>query len=154
MKKIDLGQTITILANIGVIAGIAFLALELRQNNNLLVSQARQNLLEARASYQQNVAINAGGLADVIRKVQSGELSDTERFRLNVHWSLLLQNWGSIYREVVSGPLSEEELPVGLWATTMRENPDLIEFWKRSEVQHSPGFNAVIKDRILPQIDE
>ena len=31
MKKIDLGQTITILANIGVIAGIIFLAFELRQ---------------------------------------------------------------------------------------------------------------------------
>jgi hypothetical protein len=32
MKRIDLGQTIAILANVGVIAGIVFLALELRQN--------------------------------------------------------------------------------------------------------------------------
>lgn len=32
MKKIDLGQMITILANVGVIAGIIFLAIELRQN--------------------------------------------------------------------------------------------------------------------------
>ncbi len=33
MKKLDLGQTITILANVGVIAGIVFLGYELRQNN-------------------------------------------------------------------------------------------------------------------------
>lgn len=32
MKKIDLGQGAQILANIGVIAGIVFLAVELRQN--------------------------------------------------------------------------------------------------------------------------
>ena len=41
MKKIDLGQTITILANVGVIVGIVFLAIELRQNNELLGQQAR-----------------------------------------------------------------------------------------------------------------
>ena len=36
MKKIDLGQSISILANIGVIAGIAFLAVELSQNTRQL----------------------------------------------------------------------------------------------------------------------
>ena len=43
MKKIDLGQTITILANLGVIAGIVFLAVELRQNNALLQAQSRSD---------------------------------------------------------------------------------------------------------------
>ncbi len=38
MNKINLGQTITILANLGVIAGIVFLGLELRQNNELVVA--------------------------------------------------------------------------------------------------------------------
>jgi len=32
LKKIDLGQTITILANVGVIAGIIFLGIEIQQN--------------------------------------------------------------------------------------------------------------------------
>ena len=41
MKKIDLGQTITILANLGVIAGIVFLAIEVRQNQASL-DQANQ----------------------------------------------------------------------------------------------------------------
>jgi len=39
MKKIDLGQTIGILANIGVIAGIVFLAIEVRQNQRVLDEQ-------------------------------------------------------------------------------------------------------------------
>jgi hypothetical protein len=46
MKKIDFVQTVQILANLGVIAGIAFLALELRQNNELLRSSSRQALLD------------------------------------------------------------------------------------------------------------
>jgi len=42
MKKIDLGQMITILANIGVIAGIVFLGVELRQTQSSMQSQAYQ----------------------------------------------------------------------------------------------------------------
>jgi hypothetical protein len=42
MKKIDLGQTITILANIGVIAGIVFLGVELRQTQDAMQAQAYQ----------------------------------------------------------------------------------------------------------------
>jgi hypothetical protein len=38
MQKIDFGQSIGILAKLGVIAGIVFLALELQQNNEVLVS--------------------------------------------------------------------------------------------------------------------
>ena len=34
MKKMDLGQTLQILANFGVIAGIVFLAIEIRQNTD------------------------------------------------------------------------------------------------------------------------
>ena len=44
MKKIDLGQTITILANVGVIAGIVFLAVELQQNNEMIRGQTRSQL--------------------------------------------------------------------------------------------------------------
>jgi hypothetical protein len=45
MKQIDLGQSITILASLGVIAGIVFLGLELRQNNELMEAEARFNRL-------------------------------------------------------------------------------------------------------------
>ena len=45
MKKIDLGQAITILANLGVIGGILLLAYELRQNNELIAAEGRFNRL-------------------------------------------------------------------------------------------------------------
>ena len=42
MNKTDLGQTIQIFANVGVIAGIVFLAIELRQNDEQLEIQSYQ----------------------------------------------------------------------------------------------------------------
>ena len=41
MQKIELRQAIGIFANVGVIVSIAFLALELQQNNNLMEAEAR-----------------------------------------------------------------------------------------------------------------
>ena len=52
MKKIDLGRTIGILANVGVLAGILFLAVELRQNTESLDESRRlaaANAYQARA---------------------------------------------------------------------------------------------------------
>ena len=48
MKKIDLGQTMGILANLGVIAGIVFLAIEVRQNQETLEEQNTLAVLAAR----------------------------------------------------------------------------------------------------------
>ena len=48
MKKIDVGQTVSILANVGVIAGILLLAFELSQNNKLLRAQADETYLQNR----------------------------------------------------------------------------------------------------------
>ncbi len=42
MKNIDLGRTLSVLANLGVITGIVFLGVELRQNNELLVKEAQR----------------------------------------------------------------------------------------------------------------
>jgi hypothetical protein len=44
MKKMELGQTITILANLSVIAGIVFLAYEIRQNSESLRAQTRTDI--------------------------------------------------------------------------------------------------------------
>ncbi len=149
MKKVDLGRTVSILANVGVIAGIIFLAFELRQNNELLASQARSNLVAAQESYQQNIVANAGGIADIIFKVRTEEANAVERFRLNVHWSLLINNWASMYGEVESGPLDEDDLTVRLWARTLDLNPDLEVFWNTAKDDYSADFIQFVEKRVM-----
>lgn len=46
MKRIDLGQTIGILANLGVLVGILLLVYELAQNREMIRSQTRQSIAE------------------------------------------------------------------------------------------------------------
>ena len=79
MKKIDLGQTLTILANVGVIAGIAFLAVELRQNNEMMRAQTRGEL--SRDSVDQiRLNVNDPVFADVLLRGDRGEeLSEVEQ---------------------------------------------------------------------------
>jgi len=44
MKNINYGQTISVLANLGVIAGILFLAIEIRQNTRTAQASAYESL--------------------------------------------------------------------------------------------------------------
>ena len=77
MKKIDLGQAITILANVGVVAGIVFLGLELRQNNQFLGAESRYNLLQNRHNVHLMV-IQDDDVADLLVKARTEqELTET-----------------------------------------------------------------------------
>ena len=64
MKKIDVGQTVTILANVGVIGGLAFLILELHQNTDHLRLQLMDQI-NAR-QFAQNSAFLAENPAPII----------------------------------------------------------------------------------------
>ena len=82
MNKIDLGQTITILANVGVIAGIVFLGIELQQNNELLSSQIRSTRVENRLSLVDRLFDNPE-VIELLGKEES-ELTETEMDRLRL----------------------------------------------------------------------
>ena len=70
MKKIDLGQTFQILANVGVIVGIIFLAVELRQNNEQLRLQSYQAWVAA--NMELNMAIIEPSLSQIFDAGLSG----------------------------------------------------------------------------------
>lgn len=56
MKKIDVGQMITIIANVGVIAGIVFLGIEIRQNSSIARASAFQENVRSLVDFRQNIA--------------------------------------------------------------------------------------------------
>ena len=110
MKKIELGQIITILANIGVIAGIVFLAIELQQNNKLLEAQAISVVLETRMVRVEQVA-ESEGLAQLQTKNNAMEpLSDVERTRMEALHARSLMGWQRDYFLFQEGILPERLL--------------------------------------------
>ena len=82
MKKLEFGQAVTIIANLGVIAGILFLGFELHQNNEQLSAQARYNYYHERIEAQRLIAGDPG-LAEITQKMMAGaELAPAEQVRL------------------------------------------------------------------------
>lgn len=72
MKKLDLGQMIAILANVGVILGIVFLAFELRQNNDLLGVQVRSIQIDQQLA-NPNLILENPLLASILWKIEQNE---------------------------------------------------------------------------------
>lgn len=150
MNKIDLGQTITILANLGVIAGIVFLALELRQNSDLLSMQARETLQAAKMAEQLHVTGNTGGVLEAILKADSGEpLTELERAQVGIMRNLSLYNYAWQYQEVLSGRLTESDMPVRQWASVFR-SPSMQELWRNAKDSFDPRFVQYIEETIIP----
>ena len=119
MKKIDLGQTITIFANVGVIIGIAFLAIEMSQNNRLLLMEAR--LAETEAYVDRTSASSAewrqlalsGELADLLTRAETegvSSLSPAEQMRV-LGWELArMYRLAGNYYQFEQGYLSQETI--------------------------------------------
>ena len=85
MKRIDLGKTMTLVANVGVIGGILMLAYELRQNNELMEAQARQ-VRTSMVIDLWKVAAENGELAELRGRERNGEeLTDVERQRVDAY---------------------------------------------------------------------
>jgi len=81
MTKIDLGQTINILANVGVIVGLAFLVYELHQNNEFLEQQERYTFLENVVGFTEFSAADPDVARLIVRSADSGPLSELDQFR-------------------------------------------------------------------------
>ena len=110
MKKIDLGQTINTLANAGVIAGIAFLAVEIHQNNQLLQADAIGVVLETRMVRNEAVAENEGLAALVTKNRRKEVLTDVERTRISAFLARSNMGWQRDYFLYQQGILPENLL--------------------------------------------
>jgi hypothetical protein len=103
LKKIDLGQGISILANIGVIAGIIFLGLELQQNNELLKAEAADGLLQNRLSPRRQI-LEHRDLAQLMTKHASGKpLTDADELLTKLYIENVFLTWEWSFHEYSEG---------------------------------------------------
>jgi hypothetical protein len=153
MKRIDIGQTIAIVANVGVIVGIVALILELDQNSDAISLQARAILLASRAEDQRTLATNAGGLADLYEKARAGEeLTSAEDWRLVVDRSSTIHNFEALYREVLQGNLSEQDIPLLQWRGAYADSFGLDGFFERTKENYDPAFVEFFERNVVQRV--
>ena len=153
MKKIDLGQAITILAYVGVIAEIVFLAVELRQNNELLAAQARSDL-SSRITTFMEMLISSPDLAGIVAKAASDEpLSVEEGIRFRAIGRRLFASFESQFVEVERGVVEQDTLPIRQWRGMFHgtQEPDfrLGEAWELYKLDARPAFVSFVEEAII-----
>jgi hypothetical protein len=100
MKKLDLGQTIQILANFGVIAGIVFLTIEIDQNSEALESEARYNQLMIENELYDTLSFDDVYVEKLLRAMDGKELTPVEQFQLIASFQKTYQTLEWIYIEL------------------------------------------------------
>lgn len=151
MKKMDLGQTIGILANLGVVAGIVFLAVEIQQNNELLRTEARYHMLtnmteSLRDSYT-NEAVKSGWI-----KVDAGEeVTAEERFALLRYNHAKFRRLEWEYQQYLEGLIDDANLPVQGWIIMLRTDPLMAEAWQKFNARYSENFRLFMEENIIGQ---
>ncbi len=149
MKKLDLGQTLGILANVGVIAGIVFLGVELRQNNELLVAQASFARFSIERERRERV-MESPEYADLVIKARSdAPLSESERLRMTVASSDILDAWIWQFRELQAGRLPDGYIDLRAWRNLWDNTPGLRELYQADRAELGPEFIRFVDENVV-----
>jgi len=149
LKLSELNDWLTLGANLGVLAGILFLVLELQQNSEMLASQARSIRQEIRLT-DYVLPINNESYAQALIKYRNNqELTEYETLLVRRGMDISLTNFQFVYFEYVNGLIEESELPVSAWSQLFsgegRANPDywpyLKDYWEEMKsINYDPAF--------------
>jgi hypothetical protein len=147
MKKIDLGQTISILANLGVIAGIVFLGVELQQNNELLRIETRNNGM-SRLAGNVDIQLDNPYLFELSQK-DMDTLTPAERAALITLGIRLLSTYQTAYDDRRQG-LSDGEISLRrVVSDSWRNAPAMQLAWARFSERGDPEFVAWMEEIVI-----
>lgn len=151
MKKLDLNQSVTILANVGVIAGIVLLAVELNQNNALLQNEARYNLQAARVDEIEQTVLNPD-LADLwLKAVVGEELTVSETIRMQTMLLGRFVRWEWYYEQYRNGLITQDVLPIQAWRRIFSYGPLMVEIWEEQSTLLTPDFVQWMEANVVNQ---
>ena len=151
MKNIEVGALIQVLANVGVIASIVFLAIQVNQNSDVQRAQARAARAQIRIDGASAIAANPTML-DVISKERRGEpLTETEELMLNMNVRAVLVGWQYIYGEYREGLIEDVDVPTADWRRAFSGSASFNRVWQLdSETSFRPDFVAWMNKNVVP----
>ena len=149
MRKLDLGQTTAILANVGVIVGLVLLTIELRQNNALLELQSRTSLTERQVSVLDLAVQKPDVIAALYEERES--LTEQELELIRIVGLRILRGWEQEYDGVRRGLLLESEQLLRWRAIYNRPrlNWGTPEAWEAYKPGFAPEFIQFMEENVV-----
>ncbi len=157
MNKIDLGQTIAILANLGVIASLIFVGVQVQQG---AIATRSATVLQLKDSWVQLNLASATSveLAEAFRSVETQGWNDADYIAKNLvasFYRALFHNWSNAYYQYQNGTLEEEQ-----WAPHLREaeasvrKPGMRDIWSSWGYVYDDPFRNLMDDLIAQSAGE
>jgi hypothetical protein len=146
--KIDLGQTIGILANVGVIAGIVFLGYEIRQNTVALQSETAQGVHNQIATIYGLMLEDS--LQEILLQDDDASLTALQQGKLDTYRSLIFRAWENMYVQIQAGAW-DEGLAEGWWLNLREsfETPSFAQHWQENRRYYSPAFRNFVESEVM-----
>ncbi len=146
MKKINLGQSVQILANVGVLAGLLLLAFELSQNRDMMKAQTRNEITQS-TTWLLTLAIDNGSFQNTMLRGREGEeLSKDEQWQFERYHNAWFRSWENAHYQYRNGLYDEIEFSkqMDTWAASLAENPGVTSYWCRIRSRFSPEFSRAV----------
>ena len=154
MKKIDLGQMLALIANVGVIVGILLLVYELNQNRAMMEAQVRQQVSQGVVDVYLGVAANPD-LAEIVvdfadQCTTMDECRSAEEFRFNQWSNATFRTWENAHYQYRLGLYDETEFSAQKesWRNILTR-PGIANRWRSVRMAYSAEFAAEV-DTLLP----
>ena len=146
MNKIDLGQAISIFANVGVIAGIVFLGIELRQNNELSRAEAQRARAAIVSENFRSITENPEIASVLLRDSQGDSLTDLELFLARAFWLSTLTTAELIYAQSIPSELPRTVQRLRRFSSTY---PEYRKVWSEREGEFDEAFVAWMNENVI-----
>lgn len=146
-----LNQWLSLLANIGVLLGIIFLAVEMRQNTAMMQAQTRDAITGKQMDFYSQILSTPEITENFI--VRSGYVDEFELglAQTNNLYRSQLRMWENEWYQYQQGLFDDEEFEprMNLWRTSLDAQP-YVDFWNLIRNTHSPSFREQI-DQIIEE---
>ncbi len=150
MKKIDLGQTIGLFANLGVLVGILLLVYELNQNREIMKAQTRHEMSQGVVDLLLTEATNPELNRILNRGLSGEEITGAELERLEIMMSAYFRYWEDVHYQYRAGLYDDSEFSrqKQSWANLLTSR-SALEYWCGVRDRHSEAF-VMEMDSLLP----
>ena len=145
MKKIELGQAVSIFANLGVVVGVLLLVYELNQNRQMMQAQTRSNIAQGVSGLLFNLGSDPE-LSSLWARGSAGEELDFEES--NQFFNLLtgaLRYFEDVHYQYRNGLYDEVEFQgqKEQWRVLFSQK-GYIDYWCERRIVFSPEFTEEI----------
>jgi len=137
MNLDSLNKWLMLAANVGVIAGIFFLVVEVNQNNELMLAETRMAATGFATDIYGDIAVNNEIAEILLKDRQHEELAEVESIRAYGFWMRAMSAWYMAFNLYPEDELFQTQ-------TSMKENldtyPSLVTAWEARKNRFSGKF--------------